>query len=153
VVVKKTVKPVDKIQDDSIDQIVVNREYFKLWISKLEEHLDERWESQNVLLNERWDAQNKALMVALASMDKRLDSMNEFREALKDREAVTLSRTEFDLAMKPISSDLRELRDWKNMVAGMANAEDLARVNVIAVVGIIGGLLGIVLSVIALFGI
>lgn len=130
---------------------VTDREYFKLWITKLEQHLDERWETQNKLLNERWDSQNKALMVALDSMDKRLDSMNEFRAALKDRELVTLSRTEFELAMKPIKEDMREIRDWKNMMTGMAKSSDLARVNVVAVVGTAGGIIGIILGLLGLF--
>ena len=46
----------------------------------LRDHLDALWQERDRRLEERWRAQEDALRKALASMDRRLDLLNELRE-------------------------------------------------------------------------
>ena len=46
------------------------------------------------LYDEKFAARDRALSVALASMDRRLDGMNEFRDALRDQASRFLAREE-----------------------------------------------------------
>ena len=50
----------------------------------------------------RFDLIDRATTVALSTMDKRLDSMNEFRSSLRDQAASFADRKELDLRLKPL---------------------------------------------------
>ena len=47
------------------------------------------------LLEEKFTARDRALSVALTAMDRRLDGMNEFRDALRDQASRFLPREEY----------------------------------------------------------
>jgi hypothetical protein len=123
----------DKAQDGASD-----RAYFTIWLTKLEE-----------LLDERHTTQRDALAIALNGMDKRLDGMNEFRATLRDREALSVTKAEFVLALKPLQDDNRELRDWKSSMTGKADQTALTRTTVVALVGVVSGVVGIASGVVA----
>ncbi len=63
--------------------------------------------------------QNNTVMIA-ASLEKRLDSMNEFRLALSDGQKNYYSRPEHDLYSKAVEADLRILRESRAELTGMA---------------------------------
>jgi len=65
----------------------------------------------------RVSALEKATEVATNVLDKRLDSMNEFRAQLKDQASTFVSRIEHEKVME----DLRELREWKSKQEGKAS--------------------------------
>jgi len=91
-----TLTPSNKPEDGVCSD---DRAYFTLWLTKLEKALDERWETQQT-----------ALQAALASMDKRLDGMNEFRASLRDREAVSVTKSEFGQFINNTQKDLNDLK-------------------------------------------
>jgi len=53
-------------------------------------------------VDQRFELMDRALTVALSAMDKRLDSMNEFRSSLRDQASQFADRKELDLRLKPI---------------------------------------------------
>ena len=79
----------------------------------------------------RLESIDKATEVAKISMEKRLEGMNEFRDALKDAQTSYVTKREHDL----ITSDIRELRDSKFKLEGKA---DQKSVNIALLVSLIG---------------
>jgi hypothetical protein len=85
-----------------------------------------------VRLEEIVQASERALRVALASMDKRMDASNEIRGALEDAVNSNISRTEFNVVKEAILADIRILRESKAMMDGKAS---VTQVNVALVIG------------------
>jgi hypothetical protein len=54
----------------------------------------------------RFNAMDRAVNVALDSMNKRLEGMNEFRQALRDAQSQSITRTECGIAKTKIEEDL-----------------------------------------------
>ena len=67
------------------------------------------------LFEQRFDSMDRALMVAMEAMNRRLDGMNEFREALKDQASQMMTRVECAATRKTIEGDIRSLRDSENL--------------------------------------
>ena len=79
----------------------------------------------------RLESIDKATEVAKISMEKRLEGMNEFRDALKDAQTQYVTKREHDL----IQADIRILRESKAVLEGKA---DQKSVNVAFLVSFIG---------------
>jgi len=71
--------------------------------------------------DERFRAQEKALELAYASMEKRLDGMNEFRQALRDQNSLFVNRAEHDALV----ADIRGLREFRAGLEGVASAKSV----------------------------
>ena len=65
--------------------------------------------------------QCKSTDLATSLLDKRLDTMNEFRQALKDQQATFVSRSEFEILHQRIIEDIRILREAKATTEGKAS--------------------------------
>src|ERR1019366_7802014 len=74
-------------------------------------------------------------------LEKRLDSMNEFRESLKDQANLMLTRNEHEIYIQKVDSDIRILRESRAELAGKASQ---ASVNITFLVALIGSLSGLV---------
>lgn len=82
-------------------------------------------------------------------LDKRLEVMNEFRSALSDRESSYFTRKEHDIFAKLVEADLRLLREARAEMQGKASQNNL---NVTFVIALIGSLLGVAGLVLRLLG-
>jgi hypothetical protein len=98
------------------------------------------------LFNFRLEAVEKATRLAAASLDKRLDGMNEIREQLNQQADSFLPRSEYSFGHTRIEQDIRELRESKAKLEGKA---DQSSVNLALLVGIMGLLCSIVSIVIS----
>ena len=83
-----------------------------------------------------------ALDVSAAMMEKRLESMNEFRSALKDQASTFMPRAEYDAQMKSVDTDLRVLRESKAELAGKSSQLATNIATAIAVIGLVISLVG-----------
>lgn len=68
-------------------------------------------------LTVRLEAIDKAQEVYRSALDKRLETMNEFREALKDQNKTFIARPEHEL----IVADIRSLRESRATLEGKAS--------------------------------
>ena len=91
----------------------------------------------------RLEAVEKAMMVAAAAMDRRLEGMNEFREAMKDAAARTVTRDELCIQLRPIIEEIKELKTYKDQATGKASQSSVTASTGIAVVGLIIGLVSL----------
>jgi ethanolamine ammonia-lyase small subunit len=68
-------------------------------------------------LTVRLEATDKAQEVYRSALDKRLETMNEFREALKDQNKTFIARPEHELVV----ADIRSLRESRATLEGKAS--------------------------------
>jgi hypothetical protein len=80
-----------------------------------------KMEAAKELLLAKIDMIDKSTKLAADSMEKRLEGMNEFRDALKDQTAKFIMTDKWDLVITNIYKEIRELRDFKAMVEGKAS--------------------------------
>jgi hypothetical protein len=89
---------------------VTLREYFEI-------HCAERTARQDrdVL------ALKELIHVNLLGLDKRMETLNSFREAMRDMQARMLSRVEHEQYVKAVEADLRPLRDMQAIINAKAS--------------------------------
>lgn len=87
-------------------------------------------------IDTRFEAMEKAVTIANATMDKRLEGMNEFRSSLKDASALYFTRAEHQAYLEKVDADIRVLRESKAALEGKASAKSVIFATIIAVIGI-----------------
>lgn len=93
-----------------MSQDVSLRDYFEKRLDDLDKAIKIALEGQNKASTLALDAQNKATEVAYQTMDKRLQSMNEFRETLRDQASKFTTREEQGLIVSRIEQDIKNLQ-------------------------------------------
>jgi hypothetical protein len=101
---------------------------------------EEKVQLQFALGKEVWDVRNFQL-------DKRLDSMNEFRSALVDREISYMTRSEHELSAKVIETDVRALREAAARAEGKASQSNLIITFLIAIIGSTIGIINLIINI------
>jgi hypothetical protein len=74
-------------------------------LESLKTLMDER----ELRYSQRFDAQEKAVLKAEASTEKRFESVNEFRNTLKDQQNTFLPRAEYEAAHKDLFNQIGQL--------------------------------------------
>jgi len=62
-------------------------------------------------IESRLDAMDKAVNVSRATMESRLESMNEFRNSLKDQATTFVSRQELGLTLAKLEGEIKDLKN------------------------------------------
>jgi hypothetical protein len=84
--------------------------------------------------------------IALASADKRLDGMNEFRDTLKDQANTFATRKEVDLQVSKMEEDIKMLTASKNILEGKASQSSVIIAYIISAISIIIAVASLVLN-------
>jgi hypothetical protein len=131
---------------------------------------EDRFSDQRIAHNERHDAEDRAEVAALAAMDKRLESMNQFREQLRDQTANFVRTDAFEQfrderrhALEALDQTMdRRFEELRNLIAtereerreslGVRKGAQDNRSAIYAGVGITGTLLGILIIIMNLIG-
>jgi hypothetical protein len=102
---------------------------------------EERHSSEYVTLKEYFESKlialEKGVTMAANSLEKRLDSMNEFRGALKDLSGKMLTRDEFTILHQRIEDDVRMLRESRAAMEGKADQSQVNKAMIISIISII----------------
>ncbi len=99
--------------------------------------MEKRLEGMNVYFESRLSGVDKAISVAAAGMEKRLEGMNEFRNQLKDQTGTFITRAEHDAILNRMNEDIRMLRESRAELAGKASQMSVNIALVIAIIGIV----------------
>ena len=94
-------------------------------------------------------------------MEKRLDGMNEFRDALKDQNARSPSREEVErridvveanmcASVEAVEKDIKELMKFKNQMEGVASQKDVSSARGIAFAGLAIALFNLISKLVGL---
>jgi len=92
----------------------------------------------------RLTAMEKATSLAKADMEKRLDSMNEFRHQLDMQTREFVNTILYDKDIDRLDKDIRDLRDSKNQLEGKASMKSV-------VIGYIFTAIALIIGIIKLF--
>ena len=76
-------------------------------------------------------------------LEKRLELMNEFREALKDQANRSPSRAEIDIKLAAIDKDIRTLMQFMDNQHGKASVQEVNVARTIAYIGLVLSLLSL----------
>ena len=101
------------LKDHFDDKIITIKQQFD---EKFNEHRlidDARFEGVEDQLNIKISSLEKATTVAAGLMEKRLESMNEFRAQLKDQAATFVPRSEYEGQSHRLDEDVRLLRETR----------------------------------------
>ena len=90
-----------------------------------------------VLLKEKVESLEKSFVSSNHSLDKRLETMNEFRESLKDQTKNYFTKPEHELYVQSVEKDLRMLRESKATLEGKASERSVVFTMVVAIIGIV----------------
>lgn len=93
-------------------------------------------------LESRLIALEKATALAANTLEKRLEGMNEFREALRYQTSLFVTRTELQVLLEKIEVDLRILRQYKVALESKASQ---AYVTVTMVIAILGAIISVIM--------
>jgi len=85
----------------------------------------------------RLEAIEKSTESAATSLEKRLDSMNEFRQQLKDQANTMLARAEFQVQHERVCEDVKGLRESRAELSGKADQSSVNWATAMAVVAIV----------------
>lgn len=86
-----------------------------------------------------------AIVIAASSMEKRLDGMNEFRNAMADQNAQFLTKSSFDVLHERVEKDVKDLLNYKWTSEGKASQTSMIITLIISIVGILIGIFSIAL--------
>ena len=115
----------------------------------LKDHLEAQIVAVVRYFEARIRAMEKAVAVAYAAMDKRLDGMNEFRATLKDQTSTMITRQELTAILSGICADVEELKRFRYNAEGKASQKD---VNIAMLFGILGLAISVVSLLLRIFG-
>lgn len=102
--------------------------------------------------NRRFEDLEKMTELSRLAMEKRLDGMNEFRDALKDQSAKSPTRDEMTSEFDSIKKDIRLLISFKDTQQGRASQEDVNKANRNSFIGMSLGSISLLLAIIKFFG-
>ncbi len=106
----------------------------------LKEHLEVRLDALQAWTETRLTSLEKATETARRTMETRLESMNEFRDALRDTTGRLATREELVLQVDRLTTDISDLKKFKNVTEGKASQQS---VNVATILGIISLLIAL----------
>ena len=109
----------------------------------LKEYFNTKIQEQETQFNIKVLALEKATTIAAAQMEKRLEGMNEFREALKNQSTTFFTRPEHDLYAKKNDDDIRTLRESRALLEGKASQLSTNIAMVLAIIGLLVSIIGL----------
>lgn len=98
----------------------------------------------------KFDAIEQARIITSLNLEKRLDGMNEFRDALNDALSRFLSTDEYKRGHDKVLDDIRILREDRARMEGKADQKSVNNATIIAVGGLLLGIIGAILSVVSI---
>lgn len=91
----------------------------------------------------RLAALDKSLLSQSESLDKRLESMNEFRLQIKDQTATFYTRQEHELFKDLVNKDLRTLQEYKTTLEAKASQISVFICGLLSFLGLVIGVIAI----------
>lgn len=109
----------------------------------LRDYFEARLDALDQKLNLLFQHIEKNTKLARDQVDARLAVMNEIRGAMNDMTERMLTKAEFELTIRALSSDIRDLREWRATMEGKASQSSVNIALLLAGVGLIIGMLSL----------
>ena len=95
-------------------------------------------------IESRLGALEKATSLAANNMERRLESMNEFRQQLREQAATFVSKTEYDSKHQLLIDKISDLRESRAELAGKASQKSVVITLIVAILSILISLISII---------
>ena len=102
-----------------------------------------RFDMLTKLFETRLISSERAIEVASGIMEKRLESMNEFRDTLKDQASTFITRTESEAKRDQIAHDVESLKRSFAMMEGKASQKTMNMTMFISITGVLMSVFGL----------
>jgi hypothetical protein len=99
----------------------------------LREYFDKRFDDLKAFMEVKFENIEKSTLLAQDALNARLESMNEFRSAMKDQAGQFITRTECHLSKDKIIGDIQTLRESDATTKGGATQRDVTIARFIAI--------------------
>ncbi len=116
--------------------------------AQLMKYFEMRFDNLEKSLDERYITQEKAIAVANEASNKRLDSMNEFRETLRDQNKTFITQAEHNSLIAlvnekfdTIEDSIKAIQISDAVLAGKASQSQFIVVLIISIVGLIASIM------------
>ena len=109
----------------------------------LKEYIDMRFNEFRSYMDIQFKNIKDSTLLAEENLNVRLESMNEFRNSMKDQAGQFVTRSEYNIVKAKNDEDIRELREMQAEEKGKASQQSVNIAYMIAIVGIIIGLISI----------
>lgn len=110
------------------------------------EYFDTRFNELKNYMDVKFNSIEKSTCLAQETLNARLESMNEFRNSLKDQTSNYITRVEHEALISKYDTDIRILREAKAEATGKASQQSVNVVTTIAIIGVIIGFIGILIK-------
>ena len=114
------------------------KDYFDEQIKRTERHCVETTDL-------KFNSLKEATSLAKENLETRLNTMNEFRGALKDNQNLLFTKSEHELYKDKVDEWMRTIDGWKNKQEGKADQSAVNVSLVLSVIGILFGIIGIIM--------
>ena len=114
----------------------------------LKEYINSKIIDMEKLFETRITSLEKATIVAANLMEKRLESMNEFRQQLKDQSNTFITRNEHGIQHEKVVDDIRSLRESRSCFEGKASQADVNKIRTVAIIGVIIAVISAVFGIV-----
>ena len=94
----------------------------------------------------RLTAVEQASNLAACALEKRLGSMNEFRDTLRDQASKFVTRDEVTHQLRPILAEISELKTYRDRMEGKASQQSVLAAQAIAVIGLVTGIISLLMK-------
>lgn len=116
--------------------MAVAETYIDVRLDELEKRMELRFEALARQIVAETKSNADALQLSSHALEKRLETMNQFREQIKEERSLLLPRSEFTLQHDRLLDDVRGLRESRAMLEGKASQGAFVITLILAVIGI-----------------
>ena len=109
--------------------------------------LEDKIDSLEKLLKTMVDQIVDNTTLARTGMERRLDGMNEFRDALRDQAAMMVTRVEMEAAIKGMGGDIQSLRESRAELAGKASQRTVTVALILTTISLFIGVTAVLVAV------
>ena len=113
----------------------------------LKEYVDTRLYDMCLKIEQHFDLLDKAVNKSERAMDKRLDGMNEFRDALEDQNRTFMPRKELESIIGDIQDKLNRLEKHQERIANMKQGGNIVWAYVLSGVSLMAALIALVTNI------
>jgi hypothetical protein len=130
----------DELSEGEVNQLRMTlREYIDLRFSNVEKEFKTYQNSNDVNLKS-----------AYSSMEKRLESMNEFRQTISDTAAKYFTKAEHEAWKEKIEQELQTLRDFKLTIDTKASSRSVTTGYILSGIALFMSFIGLILTILKL---
>ena len=136
----------EDIKHFKTSDVVDLHHHFDENLEDIQQVLEIRLQDIRLYYDAKFEDLEKSSLLVSASLEKRLDSMNEFRNALTDQANHFITRAEYAINHDRVVDDIKGLRESRAELQGKASQSAVNIATVIAIIGVLIAVAGFIIE-------